>query len=78
MSTNVFDWGLDVGVSYHMTSEMHALTNLFYLPQVIYIALPDGEILKVRQAGIVDVGHGLILKNVLYLLDFKHNLISAQ
>jgi len=74
----MFGWVLDTGASYHMTSDLPALIDLFNLAQVVYIMLLDGKIVKVRQAGIVNLGHGIILKNVHYSLEFKCNLISVQ
>lgn len=60
-----------------MTLDFSALTDLFDLSQIVYITLRDGKIVKVRQVGIVNLRHGLILQNVLYSLGFKCNLISA-
>ena len=57
LATSIFGWVLDTCASYHMTSDMGALTSLFYLGQLLYITLPDGKIVKVRQAGTVNLGH---------------------
>jgi len=53
------------------TSDFNAFTDLFDLVQIVYITLPDGKIVKVRQAGTVNLGHRIILKNVLYSPEFK-------
>ena len=48
LPTDMIDWVLDTGASYHMTSDFNAFTNLFDLVQIVYITLPDGKIVKVR------------------------------
>jgi len=78
LAIDIFDWVLDTEASYHMTSYLYALTALFDLAQPIYITLPDGKIVKVWQAGTVNLRHGLVLKNVIYSSEFECNLISVM
>ena len=39
---------------------------------------PNDVVVKVEQAGTVNLGHDLVLKSVLYLPKFQCNLISIQ
>ena len=72
------EWILDSGASHHMTSNIIAINDLCDLPQAIYILIPNGIVVKVKQAGTVNLRHGLVQKNVLYSPEFKCNLISVQ
>ena len=49
LPTDMIDWVLDTGASYHMTSDFNAFADLFDLVQIVYIMLPDDKIVKVRQ-----------------------------
>ena len=37
LPTDMIDWVLDTGASYHMTSDFNAFTDLFDLVQMVYI-----------------------------------------
>jgi len=72
------EWILDSGVSHHITSNLQAMTKLVQLPKIINITIPNGYTVAVREAGTVDLRHGLVLKNMLYSPVFNCNLISVQ
>jgi len=75
--STLFQWILDSGASNRMTSNTHASSHLFYLPQTIHILILDGIITNVKQAGTVNLGHDLLLKNVRYSPQFRRNVIFA-
>ena len=54
-------WVLDTGASYHMSSNVHAFTNLFKFPVEITIKGPSGTMGKVQEAGTINLDHGRIL-----------------
>ena len=55
------EWILDSGASFHMTSNITVVNELYDLAQVIYILIPNGIVVKVQWAGTVNLGHGLVL-----------------
>ena len=71
-------WIVDTGASDHMTYNLHFFTKLQPLSNPIHITLPDGSIKTVSQAGQIVLCPKLTLHNVLYVLDFKFNLISVN
>ena len=69
---------LNSGASHHITSNYHALTSVARLPQAINIKLPHGHNVVIQEVGTVDLGNGLILRNVLCSPILACNLISVQ
>jgi len=57
---------------------MQHLKDLVKLPEIINITIPNGYSIPVREAGLIDLGYSLVLKNVLYSPFFNYNLISVQ
>ena len=59
-------WVLDSRASYHMTSELDMLTNLFKFPEAMKILGPNGKVALTKELGTIDLGSELILEHVLY------------
>ena len=76
-SSTSLEWILDSDASYPMTSNITIINDLYDLLQAIFILIPNGVVIKVKQAGMVNLGHDCLLKNVLYSLEFICNLISV-
>ncbi|KAK9673116.1 hypothetical protein RND81_12G147300 [Saponaria officinalis] len=71
-------WIIDSGATDHMTSEKRMFCALRTLSKPISVGLPDGTRKIVKGKGDVIIHPSIMLKDVLYLSDFKHNLISVQ
>ncbi|KAL2938477.1 Retrovirus-related Pol polyprotein from transposon TNT 1-94 [Bienertia sinuspersici] len=59
-----------------MVCNDNLLTERRRVNKRIYVGLPDGTIRTVKEMGTVILGSKLILKHVLYIPEFKHNLLS--
>lgn len=70
-------WIIDSGASNHVCGLSSFLTNMKQPPDKNTVQLPDGSIKSVTLIGDVIVNSSLVLKNVLYVLDFKFNLLSV-
>lgn len=70
-------WIVDSGATDHFCCNRDLFTHLSMLPQSIIIGLPDGTTQIVRQSGVVILNKSLVLKRVLYMPSFKHNLLSV-
>ena len=78
---NVIDkntWLIDSGASDHIGCNMSMFKNLKTLNNGYRIGLPDGTMKIVNHIGDIMLTEGLHLKNVLYVPDFKHNLLSLS
>ncbi|KAL2939779.1 Copia protein [Bienertia sinuspersici] len=71
-------WIIDSGASDHMVGNKELMWNLNDLNKPIQVRLPDGSLRKVNKIGTVVVNEKLKLRNVFYLPDFKHNLMSVS
>ncbi|KAK9732656.1 hypothetical protein RND81_04G013300 [Saponaria officinalis] len=74
---NTCDWIVDIGASDHMCSHLGLLTNIRSLERPIIVALPDGTFKTVHQMGEHHLTSSVILHNVLFVPDFKQNLLSV-
>ncbi|XP_074290166.1 uncharacterized protein LOC141616903 [Silene latifolia] len=77
-SNTTQEWIIDSGASNHMISDLNALENIRTLNKKHKINLPNGETTTVSHIGTYIFDNGLILKNVLFVPAFKHNLLSVQ
>lgn len=79
LSSHNSKWLLDSGATDHICSELIHFFN--YKPAVCadnYITIPDGSRITVKHTGTVKLNDGIVLHNVLHVLDFKFNLISVH
>uniref|UniRef100_A0A803MJF0 Retrovirus-related Pol polyprotein from transposon TNT 1-94-like beta-barrel domain-containing protein n=1 Tax=Chenopodium quinoa TaxID=63459 RepID=A0A803MJF0_CHEQI len=75
----VFDlgsWIVDSGASDHMVGNRNLFHTIKLLDYPIKVGLPDGQVKNVKEIGTVRLTARIMLKNVLLLPDFKHNLMS--
>ncbi|KAL2247832.1 UNVERIFIED_CONTAM: Retrovirus-related Pol polyprotein from transposon TNT 1-94 [Sesamum indicum] len=72
------NWIMDSGASAHMSMNPNLFHNLRQLDTVNSVKLPDGNLYKVEKVGDICIFAKLTLKNVLYIPDFKHNLLSVN
>ncbi|XP_074299074.1 uncharacterized protein LOC141630097 [Silene latifolia] len=71
-------WIIDSGASDHMTYKLSNLHHVQHLVKPLTVTLPDGQVKTVQCIGDVQLSDKLILHNVLYLPDFRHNLLSLR
>lgn len=74
-STN---WIIDTGASDHMCHDIHLLSNIQNVSKPFFIGLPNGHVLMVTKIGDVQLTQDLCLSKVLYVPQFKHNLLSVS
>ncbi|KAK9715337.1 hypothetical protein RND81_06G158300 [Saponaria officinalis] len=72
------DWIIDSGATNHMTAQLETLENVKELSKGLKINLPDGRSVQVTYKGEIMLNNGLRLKGVLYVPEFKENLMSVQ
>lgn len=72
------NWIIDSGASDHMTSRYDQLINPVMACNKPRINLPNGKTAEISHVGSVCVNNGLKLRNVLYVPEFKHNLMSVS
>ncbi|XP_074315655.1 uncharacterized protein LOC141651863 [Silene latifolia] len=75
MQTSV--WIIDSGTTYHMSSFIDQFVDLRKLDKPVKVGLPDGTSKLVTQVGTMHIRQGIVLHNVLYIPDFKLNLLSV-
>lgn len=72
------DWIMDSGASDHMTASLSHLSNVKPAPPDYTINLPTGAVTTVSHVGDIVLTNGLKLLQVLYVPQFKHNLLSVH
>ncbi|KAK9070135.1 hypothetical protein SSX86_010535 [Deinandra increscens subsp. villosa] len=75
--TMMTNWIIDTGASDHMCSNEHYFSQIKPLTKPIHISLPNSQVIKVTSYGNVSLNPQLTLSNVLYVPEFKHNLLSV-
>ncbi|KAL2922160.1 Copia protein [Bienertia sinuspersici] len=71
-------WIVDSGASDHMAWKENMFINLSNLQKPVKIKLLDGTFKRVDKIGTIRMNENLELSNVLFVLDFKHNLMSVS
>ncbi|XP_074299140.1 uncharacterized protein LOC141630175 [Silene latifolia] len=69
-------WILDSKSYDHMTAYRSLFVSFRNLPKPILIGLPDGTTKLVRHCGDIKISSSITLHDVLYVPDFKYNLLS--
>ena len=77
-STRDSQWIIDTGASHHMTGNVDVLVNIKKCNSEPKINLPTGETSTITHVGDIILKNNLILKNVLFVPSFKHNLLSVR
>ncbi|KAK9675807.1 hypothetical protein RND81_11G032400 [Saponaria officinalis] len=72
------EWIVDSGATNHMTAHLDMLDNVKLEKSRPKINLPDGSFVRVSHKGNVTLENGLKLKDVLYIPEFKQNLLSVN
>lgn len=73
--TGIEDWIIDTGATDHMSFNSDLFEKLVSLPKLILVGLPDGSIKQVNQVGDIVLTGNIMLKSVLFVPEFKHNLL---
>nr|XP_016500616.1 PREDICTED: uncharacterized protein LOC107819056 [Nicotiana tabacum] len=74
------NWNIDTGASNHMTSNLDALTSCQAIPSSkrCTIQLPTGNVVYVSYKGTSSVLRNKSISNVLYIPDFRYNLLLVS
>lgn len=72
------DWVIDTGATYHMCFNHSLFHGFQQLLKPIMVGLPDGTIKKVTKVGDIVVTDDIVLHSVLYIPEFRHNLLSVS
>ena len=72
------EWIVDSGASDHMTCNFKLLKNPKEMSRGLKINLPTGETSHITHKGDAELRNGVVLKDVLFVPSFKHNLLSVQ
>jgi len=70
-------WIVDTGASDHMSYDLDLFDSLEALPKPVFITLPDGSVKNVTLGGNVKLDNNITLSKVLYVPEFKFNLLSV-
>ena len=70
-------WIVDTGASDHMSHNLTLFDKLELLEQSVYVTLLDGSVNNVTLGGNVWLDDNIFLRKVLYVPEFKFNLLSV-
>ncbi|XP_074342808.1 uncharacterized protein LOC141680498 [Apium graveolens] len=76
-SSSGTNWIVDSGATDHMCCDISLFTShdIVHTPSS-YITIPNGKQVQIAHTGTVNRSNDIVLKNVLYVPDFKFNLVS--
>lgn len=71
---------VDIGATNHMTSDLGMLDHKTKLNNTVpkRVHLPNGNVTEVSHVGSYKIAIEGVIHNVLYILDFKYNLLSIS
>ncbi|KAG7556653.1 Retrotransposon Copia-like N-terminal [Arabidopsis suecica] len=70
-------WVIDSGASHHVTHEREIYVEYKALERT-YVRLPNGQTVKIEGTGFIQLTDALSLHDVLYIPEFKFNLLSVS
>ncbi|OIT20455.1 hypothetical protein A4A49_63672, partial [Nicotiana attenuata] len=68
----------DSGATHHMVSRLDFFTDFMEIPKGEKLQLPTGETSRITHLGSSSILNGLPIKNVLYVPQFRYNLLSVS
>ncbi|KAL2902613.1 Retrovirus-related Pol polyprotein from transposon TNT 1-94 [Bienertia sinuspersici] len=71
-------WIIDSGASNHMTGDMKRMCEVKRSKYEAKIGLPSGETSVINHTREVSLNNGMVLRNVLHVPSFRHNLLSVS
>ncbi|CAH9110065.1 unnamed protein product [Cuscuta epithymum] len=71
-------WIIDSGASEHITCDDNDMFNIFAHPPEPAVRIPNGDSIPVSAVGSLYLSNGFYLRRVLYVPQFKCNLLSAS
>ncbi|KAF7833313.1 Retrovirus-related Pol polyprotein from transposon TNT 1-94 [Senna tora] len=71
-------WVIDSGASSHVTGNLDLLKNLRAIRGLNTVTLPDGSVKTVKSVGTAELTDKLKLQNVLFVPNFRYNLIFVS
>jgi len=71
-------WIVNTGASDHMSSHLPLFTQKRELQRPILIKLSDGNTKTVTMVGNIKIHPNIVLKDVLYVKNFKYDLLSIS
>ncbi|XP_055835272.1 uncharacterized protein LOC129903760 [Solanum dulcamara] len=72
------EWIIDSGATNHMTSNKQMLQEEHAIVTDKQVYLPNGEVVSVTHTGDCEIIDGHTISNVLYIPDFRYNLLSVS
>jgi len=70
-------WIINTGASDHMTFNLDLFSTTTSLHNPVFVTLPDATLKTVTTIGNIPISSSLTLHDVLYVPDFKYNLLSV-
>ncbi|GER54231.1 retinol-binding protein 4 [Striga asiatica] len=74
---NEDSWIVDTGASKHICSNPNLISHCVDISMPVVVNLPDGSKFEVNKIGEVKLNENLLLKDVLFVPEFKYNLLSV-
>ena len=68
-------WIVDTGASDHMSPHLDLFVSKQFLSRPIKVSLPDGSMKEVKIVGSIVLHPNIILREVLYVPEFKYSLL---
>lgn len=78
INTNDDDWVVDTGATDHITHQSHLLDKLLINNNERPVTVPNGESIPVKGKGEITFKGGINIKGVLFVPNFKCNLLSVR
>ena len=78
INTNDDDWVVDTGATDHITHQSHLLDKLLINNNERPVTIPNGESIPVKRKCEITFNDGINIKGVLFVPNFKCNLLSVR